>query len=92
MMVRMTTEPGAETVPRDQDVHGALAAARAETERLTAVVQDLDDTTDLQSVDVDVTTTTVTLRLVEVSRPGKGPAARDYTAISEVGVTGRRAG
>jgi len=47
MMVRMTTEPGAETVPRDQDVHGALAAARAETERLTAVVKDLDDRLEL---------------------------------------------
>ena len=47
MMVRMTTEPGADTVPRDQDVHGALAAARAETERLTAVVQDLDDRLEL---------------------------------------------
>ena len=47
MMVGMTTEPGADTVPRDQDVHGALAAARAETERLTAVVQDLDDRLEL---------------------------------------------
>src|SRR4029079_14727927 len=47
MLVRMTTEPGAETVPRDQDVHGALAAARAATERLTAVVKDLDDRLEL---------------------------------------------
>ena len=50
----------------------------------TTVVQDLDDTTDLQSVDVDVTTTTITVRLLEVSAPGNGPAARDYTAISEL--------
>jgi hypothetical protein len=47
MMVPMTTESGADTAPRDQDVHGALAAARAETERLTAVVQDLDDRLEL---------------------------------------------
>lgn len=55
----------------------------------TTVVQTLGDTTDLQSVDVDATTTTVTVRLLEVSKPGKGPAARDYTAISDLSVVGR---
>jgi hypothetical protein len=52
----------------------------------TTVHQDLGDTTDLQSIDVDVTTTTVTLRLATVSAPGKGPASRNYTAISDLSV------
>jgi signal transduction histidine kinase len=43
----MTTEPGTGIETRDDDVRGALAAARAETERLTAVVQDLDDRLEL---------------------------------------------
>ncbi len=50
----------------------------------STVAQDLADTTAVQSVDVDVTTTTVVLRLVEVSPPGKGRAARNYTAISDL--------
>ena len=47
MMAPMTTEPGADERTGDSDVHGALAAARAETERLTALVQDLDDRLEL---------------------------------------------
>jgi signal transduction histidine kinase len=43
MMASMTTEPGADKRTGDSDVHGALAAARAETERLNALVRDLDD-------------------------------------------------
>ena len=54
----------------------------------TTITQDLDDTTAVQSVDVEVTTTTVTLRLVAVSAPGSGRAARDYTAISDVSLVG----
>lgn len=54
----------------------------------TTVGQDLADSTDLQSVDVDVTTSTVRLRLVGVSAPGTGRAARDYTAISDVSLVG----
>lgn len=50
----------------------------------STVEQDLADTTAVQSVDVDVTTTTIVLRLVAVSPPGTGPAARDYTAISDL--------
>ncbi|MBZ5736787.1 discoidin domain-containing protein [Nocardioides mangrovi] len=50
----------------------------------STVDQDLGDTTDLQSTDVDVTTTKVTLRLVTVSAPGKGASSRDYTAISDL--------
>jgi hypothetical protein len=50
----------------------------------TTVEQDLTDTRELQTVGVDVTTTTVVVRLVAVSGPGTGPEARDYTAISEL--------
>jgi hypothetical protein len=55
----------------------------------TSVEQDLRDTTAVQSVDVDgVTTSTITLRLVSVSAPGKGPAARNNTAISDLSIVG----
>ena len=54
----------------------------------TTVSQDLDETRDLQTVEVDVTTETVELTLVTVSAPGTGPARRDYTAISEVSFVG----
>jgi signal transduction histidine kinase len=47
MMDSMTTEPGADPRTEGHDVHGALAAARAETERLTAHVRDLDDRLEL---------------------------------------------
>ncbi len=50
----------------------------------TIVPQTLGDTTALQSIDVDATTTTIVLRLVTVSPPGTGPAARNYTAISDL--------
>jgi hypothetical protein len=55
----------------------------------SSLVQDFDDDRELQSVDVDVTTTTITIRLLEVSKPGDGPAGRDYTAISELSFVGR---
>jgi hypothetical protein len=50
----------------------------------TTVPQTFDDTEAVQSVDVDVTTRTVTIRLVAVSEPGKGPSRRDFTAISDL--------
>lgn len=50
----------------------------------TAVPQTLGDTTGVQSIDVDATTTTITLRLVAVSTPGTGPDSRDFTAISDL--------
>jgi hypothetical protein len=50
----------------------------------TTVRQRLRETTAVQSVDVDVTTRNVTLRLLRVSPPGSGRAARDYTAISDL--------
>lgn len=55
----------------------------------STVDQDLTETRSLQSVDVEpVTTSTITLRLLEVSRPGHGPAARNYTPISDVELVG----
>ncbi len=55
----------------------------------SSVSQDLDSTRNLQSIEVPkVTTQTVQLRLVEVSKPGSGPAGRNYTPISEVALFG----
>lgn len=54
----------------------------------TTLTQDLDDDRGVQSVEVDVTTTKVVLRLLEVSEPGRGPSYRDYTAISELSLVG----
>ena len=55
----------------------------------TSIVQSLDDSTELQSLAVDVTTQVIRIRLAEVSPPGTGRAARDYTAISDLSVVGR---
>jgi hypothetical protein len=56
----------------------------------TVVTQRFEDTTLLQMVAVDkVETRSVTLRLVSVTPPGRGRAARNYTAISEVSFLGR---
>ena len=54
------------------------------------VRQELDvETRDLQLVDApDVVTSRVVLRIVKVSPPGEGNAARDFTAISEVSFLG----
>lgn len=55
----------------------------------TVVTQSLAEVRDLQVVDVgEVTTSTVTLRLVSVSAPGTGRSARDYTAISDLSLVG----
>jgi len=55
----------------------------------TKVRQQLKESRDLQMTDVpDVVTSKVVLRLVAVSKPGKGPASRDFTAISEVSLLG----
>ncbi len=55
----------------------------------TSVSQDLSDTTKLQLLDLGpVTTSTVRLQLVQVSSPGSGRAARDYTPISDVSLMG----
>jgi hypothetical protein len=53
------------------------------------VRQELTETRDVQLVDVpDVVTKKVVLRIGTVSAPGKGKAARDFTAISEVSFLG----
>lgn len=58
----------------------------------TEVPQSLTETRDLQSVGVGpITTTTVVLRLDSVSQPGKGPSARNNTAISDVSLVGSAA-
>jgi hypothetical protein len=52
----------------------------------TKVRQQLDETQEVQRLDLDepVQTKTVKLRLVKVSAPGQGDTGRDFTAISEV--------
>ena len=58
----------------------------------STVRQSLADSRRMQSVEVDpVTTQTVRLRLVEVSAPGRGRAARNNTAISDVSLVGSSA-
>jgi hypothetical protein len=56
----------------------------------TTVTQKLGDTTRMQTLTLDhpVTTRTVHLHLVAVSAPGRGQAARDDTAISDVSLQG----
>lgn len=57
----------------------------------TSLSQTLDQTTRLQSIEVpEVTTSSITLRLVEVSPPLAGPQGRDYTAISDLSLRGTR--
>jgi len=56
----------------------------------TRVTQRLARTRSLQTVEVpEATTRRVRLRITGVSAPGNGPAARDFTPISEVALTGR---
>jgi hypothetical protein len=53
------------------------------------VRQELGTDREVQSMAIDpVTTRTVIVRLVQVSPPGNGRAARDYTAISEISLVG----
>jgi hypothetical protein len=55
----------------------------------TKVRQQLQDDNAVQLVKVpDVVTSKVILRIVKVSKPGTGTAARDFTAISEVSLVG----
>ena len=59
----------------------------------TTLEQTFSERTDLQSMKVPaVVTSTVTLTISSVTPPGPGTLGRDYTAISEVAITGRRAG
>ncbi len=72
----------------------------AANRRITAVEWSFDDGTTirqslrqvrrLQTVKVDkVVTSSVTLRMLEVTKPAKGPAGRNFTAISDVSLVGR---
>jgi len=59
----------------------------------TVATQELRETRAMQTITLDdgVVTEQVTMRLIEVSPPGAGPASRDYTAISEVALRGAAA-
>lgn len=55
----------------------------------TVVDQTLGRDRSMQSTDIDdVTTTTITLRILAVTAPGKGRASRDFTTISDVSLAG----
>lgn len=55
----------------------------------TTVSQSLVETRTMQTLDLEpVLTSTVTLRLVDVSSPGAGRSGRDYTAISDLALVG----
>lgn len=58
----------------------------------TTVSQQFSDSRTLQTMTVDaVTTSSVQVRITSVSSPGRGKAARNDTAISEVSLVGRTA-
>ena len=58
----------------------------------TTVGQTFAERPDLQQMKVPgILTSTVTLTISSVTPPGAGVLGRDYTAISEVAITGRRA-
>lgn len=51
--------------------------------------QDLADSTAMQTLDIEPTeTTTIGLRLIEISPPGTGSTGRDFTALSDVSFLG----
>jgi hypothetical protein len=59
----------------------------------TTVEQTFSENPTMQLLKVPpVQTSTVTLTITSVTPPGSGNLGRDYTAISEVAITGRRAG
>jgi len=58
----------------------------------TMLEQSFSETRQMQSMPIEpVTTSRVLLRLVSVGEPGKGPSARNYTAISDVRLVGEPA-
>lgn len=62
-----------------------IRAVQWEFDDGTRITQELDDRQRVQLQPVGpVATTKVVLHLVEVTAPGKGPAGRDFTAISDV--------
>jgi hypothetical protein len=55
----------------------------------STVSQDFGDSRAMQGITVPpVTTSTVRVRITSVSPPGTGPASRNDTAVSEVGLVG----
>lgn len=55
----------------------------------TVLAQNLTETRQMQSIEVDeIVTSTIRLRLLSVSAPGTGQAARDYIAISDLTIVG----
>ena len=59
----------------------------------TTVEQTFSESPTMQRLKVPpVQTSTVTITITSVTPPGSGNLGRDYTAISEVSITGRRAG
>lgn len=69
-----------------------VLAARWAFDDGSSIMQTLAERPDLQQVEVPpVLTGTVTLTIASVSAPGTGPLGRDYTAISEIVITGRQA-
>ena len=59
----------------------------------TTVEQTFSENPTMQLLKVPpVQTSTVTITITSVTPPGSGNLGRDYTAISEVSITGRRAG
>ncbi|MFC5728410.1 MULTISPECIES: zinc ribbon domain-containing protein [Nocardioides] len=62
-----------------------IRAAQWEFDDGTRITQELADQRTMQMIDIGaVATTTVQLHLVTVTRPGRGPNGRDFTAISEI--------
>ena len=56
----------------------------------TEVGQELGDSESVQTTEVEsIRTSTLELRILGVTPPGEGADSRDYTAISEVELTGR---
>ncbi len=59
----------------------------------TTVEQTFEERPEMQLLKVSpVETSTVTITITSVTPPGSGNLGRDYTAISEVAISGRRAG
>lgn len=59
----------------------------------TVLAQNLTETHLMQTIAVDkITTSTILVRLLAVSAPGTGRAARDYTPISDLSIVGSTSG
>lgn len=69
-----------------------ILSARWSFDNGSSILQTFDQRPDLQQIELTPgLTRTVTLTISAVTAPGAGPLGRDYTAVSEVAITGRRA-